>query len=65
MEKIPNKQYFRPDEVAEILQVSVRTVRRWIAQGQMPGVRAHWKGVRINKWELAKRIPSKDIQIGE
>ena len=33
------RQYYRPDEVAQMLRVSKRTVLRWIQQGRLVGVR--------------------------
>ncbi|MBN2320897.1 MAG: helix-turn-helix domain-containing protein [Acidobacteria bacterium] len=36
---LPDRKHFRCDEVAELVGVTTRTVRRWIRSGQMPAVR--------------------------
>jgi excisionase family DNA binding protein len=36
---LQNKRFFRPDEVAEILSLSRRTIYRMIRDGRLPGVR--------------------------
>jgi excisionase family DNA binding protein len=36
---IPDKPRFRPDEVAAILHVSVRSVQRWCKEGRLPSER--------------------------
>jgi excisionase family DNA binding protein len=39
--KLPEKQLFRPDEVADLLQLkSVTTVYRWIQEGKIRYVRS-------------------------
>lgn len=35
MTEIPDKRYFRPDELAKELQIRVDTVRRWIRNKQV------------------------------
>ena len=35
MTTLPDKELFRPDEVAHLLRVSVKTVYGWIHQGKL------------------------------
>ena len=35
MTALPDKQFFRPDEVAKIFSISVKTVYGWIYQGKL------------------------------
>jgi len=48
---------YTPDQVAEILQVSVPTVKRWLLAGELPGIKigpgGHW---RVRSDELAAYI---------
>ena len=48
---------YTPDQVAEILQVSVPTVKRWLLTGELPGIKigpgGHW---RVRSDELAAYI---------
>ncbi len=39
MTEMPTKRYYRPDEVAAILRVSLATVYRRIEDGTLPSVR--------------------------
>ena len=43
---LPNKSLLRPDEVGAFLSVSEKTVRRWVAEGVIRGVRLG-KSIRI------------------
>ena len=42
--KIPQKILFRPDETAEIFDVSIRTIYRWVEEGKLEAIRPN-KGV--------------------
>jgi len=44
----PTKRFYRPDEVAGILNVSVKTVARRIAEGELEAVRVSPRKVRIS-----------------
>ena len=48
--------YFRPDEVARLLRVSVRTIRRWAARGKIEHVHTPGKAIRISQRELARLL---------
>ena len=55
MNTIPDKARFRPDEAAEILEVSRKTIYDWISTGQMEAVRIGKKLLRIPREELVKK----------
>jgi len=38
MTETPVKRYYRPDEVAEILRISLKTVYRRIEDGSLPAI---------------------------
>jgi len=42
-----NKKYFRPDEVAALLNVNRRTIYRMILDGRLPGVNLDHRPRRI------------------
>ena len=48
---LPTQPFLTPQEVSDLLQVSVYTVRRWIKQGELPAYKVGrlW---RINKNDL-------------
>ena len=48
---LPAQPFLTPQEVSDLLQVSVYTVRRWIKQGELPAYKVGrlW---RINKHDL-------------
>ena len=60
---LPTQPFLTPEEVSELLQVSVYTVRRWIKQGELPAYKIGrlW---RVNKVDLTqwldKQRPSDD-----
>ena len=51
MDLLPNKRFFRPDEVAQLLALSRRTIYRMIRDGRLPGVR--WGG---GPWRISREI---------
>lgn len=48
---IPQERFFTASEVADLLKVTPRTVRRWIAEGLLPVVRFQ-RTVRIDRSDL-------------
>ena len=48
-----NKQLLTPEQVAERLQVTLRTVQRWIAEGELPSYKLG-KTRRISEEQLAE-----------
>jgi excisionase family DNA binding protein len=59
MEELPDKRFFRPDEVAELLRVHVRTVRRWIAKGKLEAKRTPGMRIRVSRKEVCRLTASK------
>jgi excisionase family DNA binding protein len=60
MEFVTNKRFFRPDEVAQILDLSRRTIYRMIRDGRLPGVRwgsGPWRIPRETLITLLTRDP--------
>lgn len=55
MNNIPDKPRFRPDEAADILDVSVKTIYDWISTGQMDAVRIGKKLLKIPREEIIKK----------
>lgn len=49
----PFKERYRPDEVAEALEVSVRTVYRWMSEGSIRHVHFRRK-IRIAREEMER-----------
>lgn len=45
-----DEQYLTPDEVAKKLRVNYRTVRRWLADGKLPGTR-----IGERKWRISAK----------
>ena len=62
MPKLPDKSFFRCDEVARILDVSRRLVYRWIRTGILPAVR-YGGSIRIRREDL-ERICQEGIKKG-
>lgn len=52
--RIPDKPYFRPDEVATIFGVSIRTVRRWIILGRVESVKVTERTIRVPRSSLVR-----------
>jgi len=52
-EPIPEKAFYRPDELARMIAVSTRTVRRWMRMGLIRHVRVG-KVARIPRAELER-----------
>lgn len=49
---IPARRFLTIQETAEILCVTTRSVRLWIADGSLPAQRLHGKAIRINPADL-------------
>lgn len=52
--ELPNKERFRPDEVAKYLDMSVKTIYSWIATGKMNAIRTGGRALRIPREEIIK-----------
>ena len=53
---IPDKKSFRANEVANIFDVSPRTVYRWIDEGKLNAKKIANTAIRISRNELTKII---------
>jgi excisionase family DNA binding protein len=51
---LPEKQYFRPREVAKIFDVSLSTIYLWIDTGRLEAERIAGTTIRITKESLEK-----------
>ena len=54
--EIPDKRLFRPDEVAKIFEVSLRTVQRWCECGRLESFRLGPRKIKIERECLIKFI---------
>ncbi len=61
MELSLKKKFFRPDEVAELLSLSRRTVYRMIHDGRLLGVRLGSGPWRISRDQLQSLLPYADL----
>jgi len=52
---LPNKSLLRPDEVAAFFRISVKTVRRWCAQGHLQGGKER-SGLRIYRQSVIELL---------
>jgi excisionase family DNA binding protein len=50
----PDHEFLTVKEAAELLRVSVPTIRRWIASGRLPGVRLGARTLRVRRSSLAR-----------
>lgn len=57
MELMLKKRFFRPDEVADLLSLSRRTVYRMIRDGRLDGVRLGAGPWRIARESLVNLLP--------
>lgn len=56
MEATAEKKYYRPDELATLLCVTIRTVHRWIRERRIDHVHTPGGHLRIPSSEIAKVI---------
>ena len=57
MDLLQNKRFFRPDEVAGLLDLSRRTIYRMIRDGRLPGVKWGAGPWRVPRESLAGLFP--------
>jgi excisionase family DNA binding protein len=55
---IPDKLFFRADELANILDVHVRTIRRWVQEGKLNVVRLPSNQMRIQRKDILIALTS-------
>lgn len=63
MPEIPDKQWFRPDEVAELINIPLRNVYFWIQRDRIEHVRFGGR-IRISHQEV-ERIVRQGLQCGK
>ncbi len=51
-----NDEYLSPAQVAQELQVSTVTVRRWIASGELPAAKAGPRKWRIRRADVSQML---------
>lgn len=52
---LPDKKFFHPSEVAELLEEPVQNIYRWIRQGRIRTVRPGWR-VKIPHEEVKRLL---------
>jgi len=50
---LPEKAYYRPDEIAQFYSVSKRTVYLWIEEGRLSAVKIAGTTIRISRESLS------------
>lgn len=53
MNKLPEKELLRPEEVAAYYSVKVRTVRAWVAAGKLKAIKIAGGLLRIRRIDIA------------
>lgn len=56
MIELPDKELFRPDELAAIFRVSKQTIYLWIETGELEAVRIGKKTLRVKKRDVMKIV---------
>ncbi len=51
---------YKPEEVAELLGYSKKTIRRWLQQGTLPGVKVHTEW-RIREDDLINFLKENEV----
>jgi len=59
MTGLPEKAYYRPDEIAAYFSVTPRTVLNWIDTGKLPAVKIAGTTVRISRDALVSLLNAK------
>jgi excisionase family DNA binding protein len=55
MKELPDKAHYRPEEIAEYFDISVKTLYQWIAEGKVPAIKpAGCSLLRITRGEVEK-----------
>lgn len=57
---LPKKKLLRPDEVAHLLGVNVRTVYRMVADGRLPKASIPARIIRIQKEAVQRMLEDED-----
>lgn len=59
-----NKRFFRPDEVAQLLDLSRRTIYRMLRDGRLAGVRWGSGPWRIPRETLVALLAAEGLEVG-
>ena len=59
-----NNEWISPRIVAEILEVSDSTVRRWVSEGRLKGIRVGG-GIRVSRVDLGRFIVNQQELVGD
>ena len=62
MENSPNSDYIRPKEAAKYLNVSPRTLARWMASNRIPHIRAGAHLILLRKSSLDRAMDKLTIK---
>lgn len=58
-----NYKFYTPNDIANIMGVTERTVRDWVRKGKLKGIRlTDSKGVRISQQDLDKFIEDNQVK---
>lgn len=60
-------QRIHPQEAADALGVSIRTIRRWVAEGKLTAYRVGPKLLRLDPAEvdaLSRQLPTAPVRVG-
>ena len=60
MNKLPEKELLRPDEVADYFSMSVKTIYNWIDKGKIEAVRVGESKILRIKREFVKKMTQMD-----
>ena len=61
MNKLPDKEWLRPDEVADYFSMSVKTIYNWIDKGKIKAVRVGESKILRIKREFVKKMTQKIV----
>lgn len=56
------KKYYTPEEIAEILSVTLQTVRRWARAGNLKAVHLNQKNIRVKESDLEEFLERQSVQ---
>lgn len=63
MRQLTKDALYRPDEVAEILGVHVKTIRRWVQEGKIIGIKYTRKCLRITGKSILEFSVGNDLDV--
>jgi excisionase family DNA binding protein len=63
MTQVNSENLLTLSEVCQLLRISERTARRWVADGSLPSVKLHGQRIRVREHE-ARRLLEDDPRAG-